>query len=481
MATPMTDTRVRAPELPADLQWFNTSRPLSLAELRGRVVLVDFWTYCCINCLHVLSDLKYLEEKYGERLAVIGLHSPKFTNERVGEQLQKAINRHHIRHPVANDPRFTVWRSYGIKAWPSVLVIDPEGYAVGIMRGEGKRQQLDALVGKLLAEGEAKGLESRGCLPLQFQPEARAALSFPGKVHAAEHRLYIADTGRNRVLETYHDGTIRRVFGSNTAGFLDGALDEAAFDSPQGMVKVDDFLFVADTGNHAIRRIDLRHGEVETFAGTGQQGRYVGRFFDKPREAPLNSPWDLAYGHGTLYVAMAGQHQIWAFQLAKRTLEVLAGSGREALEDGALDSAALAQPSALAMGDGRLYLADAETSAIRCIDLEAGRLHTLVGQGLFEFGDRDGTGAEARLQHPLGLYLDRARNCLWIADTFNSKIKMLSLKSNKVSSMGLGLPLNEPGGLHGVGDVLFIADTNQHRVLRVDLAKAEAEILDIHE
>ena len=477
----MSDARVQAPELPTNLEWFNTSRPLSLAELRGRVVLLDFWTYCCINCMHVLSDLKYLEEKYGERLAVIGLHSPKFPNERVGAQLQKAINRYHIRHPVAHDPQFQVWRSYAIKAWPSVLVIDPEGYVVGVMRGEGRRQQLDDLIHKLLGEGEQKGLEPRGRLPMQYRPEERASLSFPGKVYATEHALYIADTGRNRVLETYHNGTIRRIFGSNTAGFLDGNQQEAAFDSPQGMVKVDDFLFVADTGNHAIRRIELKHGEVETFAGTGAQGRYVATFFANPREAPLNSPWDLAYANGVLYVAMAGQHQIWAFQLAKRTLEVFAGSGREDLTDGALLTAALAQPSGLAMAGGQLYLADAETSAIRVIDLERETVRTLVGKGLFEFGDVDVTGAGAKLQHPLGLCLDKDRNCLWIADTYNSKIKALSISSNQVSTLGLSLPLNEPGGLHLAGDSLFVADTNHHRVLRIDLKQSEAEILDIHE
>lgn len=477
----MSEARIRAPGLPTDLEWFNTSRPLTLEELRGRVVLLDFWTYCCINCQHVLSDLKFLEDKYGDRLAVIGLHSPKFPNERVGAQLQKAINRYHIRHPVAHDPRFQVWRSYAIKAWPSVVVIDPEGYAVGVMRGEGRRQQLDELIGKLLQEGAGKGLEATGRLPLQPQPEARTFLSFPGKLYATEHALYIADTGHNRILETYHDGTIRRIFGSHTAGFLDGEQEEAAFDSPQGMVKVDDFLFVADTGNHAIRRIGLKHGEVETFAGTGRQGRYVGSFFDKPHEAPLNSPLDLAYARGMLYVAMAGQHQIWAFQLAQQTLEVLAGTGREGLEDGPLLGATLAQPSGLALGGNLLYLADAETSAIRVIDLEAGTLRTLVGQGLFEFGDLDGPGREARLQHPLDVHLDAGRNSLWVADTYNSKIKMISLSSNKVSSLGLGISLNEPGGVHGTGDSLFVADTNHHRVIRIDLKQAEAEILDIHE
>lgn len=477
----MSEARVRAPELPENLDWFNTSRPLTLAELRGRVVLLDFWTYCCINCMHVLPDLKYLEDKYRDRLTIIGLHSPKFPNERVGSQLQKAINRHHIHHPVANDPQFQVWRTYAIKAWPSILVIDPEGYVVGVMRGEGRRKQLDDLIRQLLATAEQKGTLAETRLPLQHQPEPRTTLSFPGKVLATEHMLYIADTGRNRILETYHEGGIRRIFGSNTAGFLDGNGQEAAFNSPQGMARVDNFLFVADTGNHAIRRIELKTGDVDTFAGTGQQGRYVGNFFDKPLDAPLNSPWDLAYAKGTLYVAMAGQHQIWAFQLAKRTLAVLAGSGREDLQDGSLLQASLAQTSGLAMGEGVLYLADAETSSIRSLDFQQQTVRTLVGSGLFDFGDQDGPAAKARLQHPLGVYFDPARKCLWIADTYNSKIKMMSLSSNKVSTLGTDLPLNEPGGIHGVGDYLFIANTNGHQIVKIDLKQAQAEVVEIHE
>lgn len=477
----MNEPRVRAPELPDGLQWFNTERPLRLAELRGRVVLLDFWTYCCINCMHVLPDLKYLEDKYRDRISVIGLHSPKFPNERVGSQLQKAINRHHIRHPVANDPQFQVWRTYAIKAWPSILVIDAEGYVVGVMRGEGHRRQLDELVGKLLQDADSKGLQPDGRLPMEYRPEQTSTLSFPGKVYATENLLYIADSGRNRILETYHDGTLRRVFGSNSPGLLDGNLQEASFNNPQGMVKVDNFLFVADTDNHAIRRIELKTGDVDTFAGTGQQGRYVGSFFDKPQEAPLNSPWDLAYSRGVLYVAMAGQHQVWSFQLANRTLQVLAGSGREDLADGHLLQASLAQPSGLAMGEGRLYIADAETSAIREIDLKQEQVRTLVGKGLFEFGDRDGGKEEARLQHPLGVHLDAARKCLWIADTFNGKVRILSLATGKVSTLETSLALNEPGGIHGVGDELFIADTNHHQIVKIDLRQAQAEILEIHE
>lgn len=477
----MSDDGIHAPELPQGLQWFNTERPLTLASQRGKVVLLDFWTYCCINCMHVLPDLRYLETKYGDRLTVIGVHSPKFPHERIGVQLQKAINRFHIRHPVANDPKFQLWRTYGIKAWPSMIVIDTRGYVLGVLRGEGHRQQLDRLIQEQIELAEKRG-DLRPSKPApKLQPEPPATLSFPGKVYATENLLYVSDSGRNRVLETYHDGRVRRVFGSGSAGFLDGNGAQAAFNNPQGMVRVNDFLYLADTGNHAIRRIHLKTADVDTMAGNGEQGRYEGTFYHKPQEAPLNSPWDLAFAGGALYIAMAGQHQIWRLQLAQQTLGLYAGSGREALTDGSLLRADFAQPSGLAMGSGQLYVADAETSAVRAIQLEQEKVRTLVGQGLFEFGDLDGDRDSARLQHPLGVWLAKDRNELWLADTYNGKIKKLDLKSNIVSSIDVRYALDEPGGISGHGDRLFVANTNAHEVLRIDLATGQATPLEIHE
>lgn len=474
------EARVRAPELPAALEWLNTDRPVRLAEQRGRVVLLDFWTYCCINCLHVLADLHYLEDKYGDDLLVVGVHSPKFANERVTDQVRKAIDRHHIRHAVANDPTLSVWRQYAIRAWPSIVVIDPQGYAVGVMRGEGRRRQLDELIARQLEQGVATGAVRGASVELCPRAAQGTLLAYPGKVLATENRIYIADSGHNRIIEARRDGSIARVFGSTVPGFLDGVGPEASFFNPQGLAHADGRLYVADTDNHAIRRIDLRQGEVQTVAGTGRQGRYEGAFYRNPLQAPLNSPWDVAFHDGDLYIAMAGQHQVWVLDLAGNIVRRFAGSGREDLVDGVADQAALAQPSGLAVGDFRLYVADAETSAVRSVRLPDGQVSTLVGQGLFAFGDRDGRLRDVRLQHPLAVAYDGPRRCLWLADSFNHKVRKLDLYAEEVSSIETP-PLNEPGGLSLWRDELWIADTNQHRVCCLALRTGTCEPFDLHE
>ncbi len=473
------ETRIRAPELPDSLEWFNTDQPLTLERLRGKVVLLDFWTSCCINCMHVLPDLRYLENKYPDTLAVVGIHSPKFENERNPAQLQKAINRYHIRHPVANDTRFQLWRAYGIKAWPSIIFIDPEGYVVGVLRGEGRRRQLDELIRKHIEEAEGKGVLVRSPLPVSLKPEPASTLSFPGKVLATRNHLYIADSGRNRILETNHEGAVRRIFGSGTADLLDGPEESASFNNPQGLVRVEDFLYVADTGNHAIRRIHLKTGEVMTLAGTGKQGRYVADSFRDPLEAQLNSPWDLAYHESNLYIAMAGQHQIWRINLNHLAIERYAGNGREDLGDGTVENANFAQPSGLAVFEDRLYVADSETSAVRAINLTHHQVSTVIGKGLFDFGDREGIGREARLQHPLGLAMDSERNALWVADTFNSKIKRIDLKTSQVSKFKFTHALDEPGGLSLFRNKLFIANTNAHEIVCLDLQSRFAEVVNV--
>ncbi len=477
----MTDTgaRVRAPELPATLEWLNTDGPLRLAEQRGRVVLLDFWTYCCINCLHVLSDLRYLEDKYGDELLVIGIHSPKFPNERISDQVRLAIERHHIRHPVANDPTLSLWRQYTVRAWPSLIFIDTEGYAVGVLRGEGRRRQLDELIAKHLQKGVA-GSERGAPVSVRLRKGGNRTLAFPGNVLAVEGRIYIADSGHNRIIEARRDGGIVRTFGSKSPGFLDGSGDQASMCEPQGMALVDGKLYVADTGNHAIRRIDLRHGEVQTVAGTGRQGRREGDFYRDPLQAPLNSPWGLAFHDGDLYIAMAGQHQLWKLDLAANTMQRFAGSGREDLVDGPAADAALAQPSGIAAGDYRLYVADAETSAVRSVRLPDGRVSTLVGQGLFEFGDRDGRPLDVRLQHPLDVAYDPARRALWICDTFNHKIKMLKLEHEEVSSVIMH-SMNEPGGISLWRDELWIADTNHHVIRCLDVRSGVCTPLELYD
>lgn len=457
-----------APEFPVDLHWFNVPQPISLSDLRGKVVLLHFWTYSSISCLHTTPDLRYLDSKYGSDLAIIGVHVARLPHEQMDTQLQKAINRLHIRLPVVQDANLQLARTYGIKAWPRALLIDPHGKVVGVMRAEGKRRQLDELVQQLLDELPPDGIPSSGRIETRFEPEPASPLTFPGKVLACEHLLYISDSGRNRVLETYHDGGIRRVFGNPSPGFLDGQGPAAAFDNPQGLLRVDDFLYVADAGNHAIRRIALRSGDVDTLAGSGGQGLLQGERFEQPREIALNSPWDLAYGRGNLYIAMAGQHQIWCLGLTQGTLELIAGRGSEGLEDGPLLQGLLAQPMGLCMGDGRLYGVDASSAALRAFDLEQSRIQTLAG-------------GPARLQCPMGLCHDSVRNVLWVADSFNSKIKKIDLSSDTVSTLELDLNLDEPAGISGHGDQLFIANTNAHQIVHVDLGQMQATVLEIHE
>lgn len=476
----MSNTQIHAPEIPVTLEWFNTSHPLRIADQRGKVVLLDFWTYCCINCMHILPDIAYLEQKYPANLTVIGIHSPKFPHEHVSQQVQKAINRYQIHHPVAHDPELTVWQTYGIRAWPSIVLIDPEGYLICVVSGEGRREQLEQIIAKQLLKAEKKGFLVHNPMPVKLSPEPETLIQFPGKIHATAQHLYISDSGHHRVLETDWHGKIQRCFGNGKAGLSDGHGESVQFNDPQGLIRVDDKLYLADTKNHAIRRIDLMSGQVDTIAGTGQQGRYIGEFFTHSSQVALNSPWDLAFHNGVLYIAMAGQHQIWLLNLALQTIYVFAGSGREDIIDGDSHRAAFAQPSGLSLGQDILYVADAETSAVRAIDLPKATTNTLIGSGLFVFGDREGIGTQARLQHPLAVAWDQQRQGIWIADTYNNKIKWLDIKTQEVRWQPMDCCLDEPGGLSLYENTLWIANTNAHQIVRYEIENQQCSILMAH-
>lgn len=466
---------MRAPELPSSLEWINTDAPLTLGELRGKVVLLDFWTYCCINCMHILPDLRYLEEKYSHDLVVIGLHSPKFANERVNEQLALAIGRYDIRHPVANDPMLSVWQQYRVHAWPTLVLIDTNGNIVSVFSGEGHRQQLDQLIHKLIndARNENKLAESSASFDLK-NPEIKGNLAFPGKILATKDRLYISDSGHHRVLETDLNGKILRKFGCGVAGLQDGPAAEVRFKNPQGLTLHDNKLFVADTDNHVIRCISLATDHVATYAGTGEMGMYQNSRSILPLHSALNSPWDVEYHHDYLYIAMAGCHQIWRIHLESQRMEVWAGSGIENIADGSPSFAAFAQPSGLSANADDLFVADSESSAIRKVSFNGAYASTLIGKGLFEYGDRDGVGLAARLQHPLGVGFDENLNCLWVADTYNHKIKKYELESQIITQLKLDTLFNEPGGISYLNKQLWVADTNNHRIVKVDIAAEKA-------
>src|SRR3972149_1096783 len=305
---------VPAPELSGGASWLNVSKLLTLADLRGKVVLLDFWTYCCINCMHIIPDLKKLEAKYPKELVVIGVHSAKFQNEREAENIRQAILRYEIEHPVINDSNLAIWQAYGARAWPTLVLIDPEGNIVGSDTGEGHYETLDKLIGKLVSEFRSKNLINEKPIPLSFEKHklGPSFLSYPGKVLAdeASNRLFIADSNHNRIVITNLEGDVLDIAGNGETGRNDGDFKDASFHHPQGMTLRGDNLYVADTENHLIRKLDLKAKTVKTIAGTGKQAAFMdtggmGTF------SSMNSPWDPAYVEGQLYIAMAGAHQIW--------------------------------------------------------------------------------------------------------------------------------------------------------------------------
>jgi DNA-binding beta-propeller fold protein YncE len=483
--------KVRAPEITGGRGWLNTDKPLSIAALKGKVVLLDFWTYGCINCIHIIPDLKKLEAKYANQLVVIGIHSAKFQNEKDTENIRHIILRYEIEHPVYNDSEYAVWQSYGVRAWPTQVLIDPAGYIIGGVSGEGNYDIIDQAIAKTVADFRAKGELNEEPLKLVLERAkvGELPLAFPGKIlaDAKTDRLFIADSNHNRIVVTKTDGTLVDTIGTGDIGATDGAFDKATFYRPQGLALNGDNLYVADTENHLIRRIDLKSRTVETIAGTGQQTHDYFKV-GPARSVALSSPWDLQLVGHVLYIAMAGPHQIWMLDLDKNEVSTFAGSGREARLDGPLKEAGFAQPSGMATDGKTLYVADSESNIIRAIDIAGGSVKTLVGGDLFEFGDVDGTGDDVRLQHPLGLltYGDK----LLIADTYNHKIKELDPKQDKVTSLfGTGKPgqadgpassFYEPGGLALANGNLYVADTNNHAIRVIDLKTKRATTLNIN-
>ncbi|MDJ0924381.1 MAG: thioredoxin-like domain-containing protein [Acidimicrobiia bacterium] len=488
---------VPAPEFPAGLDWLNSNGPIALEELQGKIVLLDFWTYGCINCLHIIPDLHQLEEEYSEELVVIGVHSAKFINEGETENIRQVVMRYGIDHPVVNDKDFQVWSAWGARAWPTIALIDPAGNVVGTHAGEGVYPLVQPVIEALIAEFD----EQIDRTPFEFTPEsatsANTILSYPGKVATDDSgaTVFIADSGHHRVVAAdATTGEINAVYGSGRAGFQNGAALEAQFDSPQGLAYDDatGLLYVADTNNHAVRTIDTATGEISTLAGTGALSwpPAAGLFED----VRLNSPWGLALRDEQLWVAMAGFHQIWVIDLSGNVAFPAVGSSIEGVANGALAAAELAQPSGVTFdGAGRLYFADSESSSIRWADVFSpdGATGLLSGSetNLFDFGDLDGVGSEAKLQHPLAVVWDEMSGDLIIADTYNSKLKRIDPDTGETTTYRGGghgwrdgtEPLfYEPGGLAIAGGNLFVADTNNHVIRRVDLSTGDTSTLVLH-
>ncbi|WP_460757170.1 NHL domain-containing thioredoxin family protein [Myceligenerans cantabricum] len=481
--------RVRASEL-VGRSWLNTGgTSLTLADLRGKIVVLDFWTFCCINCLHVLDELRDLEAAHRDELVIVGVHSPKFEHEADPDALAAAVERYEVHHPVLDDPDLVTWRAYAARAWPTLVVVDPEGYVVAQMAGEGHASAVAALVAELIEEHGARGTLHRGDGPYVPPEPTSGTLRFPATAIALPSgNLLVADAGHHSLAELAPDGeTLVRRVGSGERGLADGAPDEARFSEPNGLALVPAGMretlgydvVVADTVNHALRGVRLGTGEVRTLAGTGEQfmvgglENLAGRTGEldlatahDAHSIRLSSPWDVAWSGelGAFVVAMAGNHTLWAFDPSAHDgageVRLLAGTMNEGLEDGPGRSAWFAQPSGIAPtgdDDGGLWLADAETSALRRV-VRAGTdpsareepsrpgvaVVTAVGQGLFDFGHRDGTAGEALFQHPLGV-AGLPDGSAVVADTYNGALRRYDPRTDTVTTLATGLA--EPSGV----------------------------------
>ncbi|MFJ7059347.1 thioredoxin-like domain-containing protein [Streptomyces microflavus] len=475
-----TRARVRAPELIGKGGWLNTGdRQYTLSELRGRIVILDFWTFCCVNCLHVLDELRELEEKHRDTVVIIGVHSPKFVHEAEHQAVVDAVERYEVHHPVLDDPELATWKQYAVRAWPTLVVIDPEGYVVAQHAGEGHAHAIEKLVEELEAEHGAKGTLRRGDGPYVAPEPVATHLRFPGKaLLLPDGGFLVSDTTRHRLVELDEDGeTVRRHFGTGERGLSDGGPDEARFSEPQGLaVLPDGRIAVADTVNHAIRALDLTTGVTGTLAGTGRQWWQGTPTSGPAREVDLSSPWDLAWFGDRLWIAMAGVHQLWTYDPEDQAVRVAAGTTNEGLVDGPAAEAWFAQPSGLAVSaDGeRLWIADSETSALRWVDRDE-HVHTAVGTGLFDFGHRDGAASQALLQHPIGVTA-LPDGSVAISDTYNHALRRYDPATDEVTT--LATDVREPSDAVLVDGDLVVVESARHRLTRLRLPEEAVRVAE---
>ncbi|MFC9236021.1 NHL domain-containing thioredoxin family protein [Streptomyces decoyicus] len=468
--------RVRAPELIGKGGWLNTgNKDLTLSDLRGRIVVLDFWTFCCVNCLHVLDELRELEERHRDTVVIIGVHSPKFVHEAEHQAVVDAVERYDVEHPVLDDPELATWKQYAVRAWPTLVVIDPEGYVVAQHAGEGHAHAIEKLVEELEAEHGAKGTLRRGDGPYVPPEPVATDLRFPGKaVRLPGGSFLVSDTTRHQLVELAADGeqVLRRV------GTGERGLTADSFNEPQGLALLPDGrVAVADTVNHALRVFDPETGALETVAGTGKQWWQGSPTSGPAREVDLSSPWDIAWWQDRLWIAMAGVHQLWTFDPAAGTVEVAAGTTNEGLVDGPAAEAWFAQPSGLAAAGDRLWIADSETSAVRWVEpAEEGDgyvVRTAVGTGLFDFGHRDGAADQALLQHPLGVTA-LPDGSVAVADTYNHALRRFDPASGEVTT--LATDLREPSDAVLVDDDIVVVESARHRLTRLRLPEEAVRV-----
>jgi hypothetical protein len=458
---------IPAPKLHPSLEWLNAD-PQAIEGHRGRVIALVFWNAGSVYCHNLIDQVGKLRARHPTALTVLGIHVPRFDAEIDGRAVLKAANRLEVQFPVANDRHWIAWQHYQVEHWPTVALIDTRGQLRSMHFGDDQQAALETAIAELLDEVHGVTVP-----PPEDErtrnAEPRLALSFPSGLAASETHLYVADTGHHRVLECTFEGRVLRQFGNGHAALMDGAAIEAAFNRPRGLAVTRDFLYVADAGNHAVRRVQLLDGTVETLVGSGRAGAPKEGRYPQPKDVSINQPWAVAASGELIYVALAGNNQVWEFDVPNRYLRFIAGTGELGIADGAGRNARFAHPAGVALVHGTLYVIDAVTSALRAVQLQANTVQTLLGQGLYEFGDADGTRGAARLQYPQAVALDPGAPVLWVADSYNGTLRKLRLGGGDVTTHALPHALTQPTALAIAGGALWIADAAAHEVLRHDL------------
>ena len=467
-----------APDLPDSLKWINCG-PTTLHALRGYVVVVAFWSAGSAYSHNMLEDLRQLRLKYAGALHVIAVHVPKFDAERDPQFVRNACGRLGVGVRVAHDPDFVSWQHYGVAAWPTAVVVDPSGVVRSFVVGDRQRDELDKQIGKIVADEGLYLIE--GQLPPLRDTASQMPLAFPSGVCINERLLYVADTGHHAVHECTHEGRVMRTFGGAIADFIDGSSAAAAFRNPRGIAVGRDAVYVADTGNHALRRIRLVDGDVMTLVGSGKPGEPVAGSVSSPRSISLSQPWAVATSEDRVYVSLAGSNQVWAHDRSQNRFVHLAGSGALGLVDGDGRESKFAQPAGLALVHSLLYVADSTASAIRSVQTLTGKTQTLLGRGLFDFGSVVGQRADTLLQYPLAIAKDPDTAHLWILDSYNNAVRKLKLGGGEVLGFDISCKLQCPSAMTVGYGALWIANTDAHEILRVDTSNGAVRRLPVGE
>ena len=473
-----------APEWPAGLDWLNTARPLTLNELRGKIVLLEFWTSNCVNCRENSAALARVRATFPHETMVIGVHSGAGMTR---ESLRQAVMRADMLYPIVDDPQHTLARLYNVTTFPIVTLLDPLGGYVLQEVGPIDPDKYCDIVKTMVADYDRAGVLERKPLVERAAPavtpeeirEPQRVLKFPSRLLVLGHRLYLADTGHHRIVEIQLDadgraGEVLRVFGSGRAARQDGAPAEAAFAGPHGLASDGQRLFVADTDNHSVRSVALASGQVTTLVSP------------QPGSLSPRSPWALALHGDLLFIAMAGFHQVWVLIEPGQSNQVgpFVGNGRAGFANGTAVEASFNQPRDLVLAGPALIVADTFNHALRRITWEGPPRADSLTSGLP--GDSDGPLALAKLSQPGGLAIGPDGRVA-VSDSANHKLKLIS-QGQLSTFAGTGEPgltdgrlaaarFHQPDGLAWGGSLLYVADAHNHAVRVLDPASGTVSTL----